>query len=177
MKIVSSESLHDGWPPVARHLVQFEDGRQRDWVAFDFPDGVAVLALTPSRKLILTRQHLMGVDEPSHMLPGGAIHDGETIEAAARRELLEETGHGAGSLEYLFRYVNLPSYSRGWVHLFLALDAAPQSDAARPIEIDGIDLFDIDEAAAIALRGGFAASSVTMAVLLLHRLAAERGLA
>ncbi len=34
-------------------------------------------------------------------LPGGAQHLGETAEAAARRELLEETGLTAGRLEWL----------------------------------------------------------------------------
>src|SRR5687768_13882520 len=80
MKIVSSERLYEGWPPVARHLVEFEDGRQRHWVSLNFPDGAAVLALTPDRKLILGRHHVIGLDEPTYILPGGALEPGETFE-------------------------------------------------------------------------------------------------
>jgi 8-oxo-dGTP pyrophosphatase MutT (NUDIX family) len=57
---------------------------------------VAVLALTPERKLVLTTQHLLGALEPVYVLTGGVLHQKESLEGAAKRELLEETGYVAG---------------------------------------------------------------------------------
>ena len=175
MKIIATEALHDGHPPVSRHLVEFDDGRRRHWVSLDFPDGAAVVALTRERKVVLTRQHLVG-GEPSHVLPGGVAHAGETFEETARRELREETGYAAGPLEYLFRYANLPAYARGVVHLYLALDVEPGPAEPAPLEVERVDLFDLEEAATMAARGAFLMSSTAMAVLAVQRILAERGL-
>lgn len=174
-RILATETLHDGWPPVRRHLLEFPDGRRRQWIAFEFGDGAAVAAITRAGKLVLTRQRVVGIDEPAYVLPGGVTNEGESFAETARRELLEETGYRANVVEPLFRYVNLPSYSSGWVHLFLALDVEPATPSADPVEVMGVELFDIGEAVAMAMDGRFAASSTAMAVLALPHALAARG--
>ena len=48
-------------------------------------------------KLLLVRG-----EEPTFMLPGGGVDPGETVKAAAARELLEETGLIATRTEFLY---------------------------------------------------------------------------
>ncbi len=67
----------------------------------ELPDYVSVIAVTPAREILLVRQHRPVVDRETLELPSGHVEPGETPEAAARRELLEETGYVADDLELL----------------------------------------------------------------------------
>jgi len=64
------------------------------------PKIIVILVIRDSegRTLILRkpRQPFLG----SYHLPAGKVHDGETVEAAARRELAEKTGLELGALTY-----------------------------------------------------------------------------
>ena len=65
-------------------------------------DCVTVLATTTEGKILLIRQYRPVLDRYSLELPSGHTDDGdESPEAAARRELLEETGYRAERLELL----------------------------------------------------------------------------
>lgn len=48
-------------------------------------------------------------------LPGGFVDEGETLEEAARRELMEETGVTVKTLEQLHAFGNPGRDPRGWV--------------------------------------------------------------
>ncbi len=169
MRVVDSKHIYTGWPPITQDTVEFRDGTQKKWIAVHFGEGVAVLALTPERKLILTTQHLLGALEPVYVLPGGVVHHSESLQEAAKRELLEETGYVAERLEPLFRYNNMPAFSRGWVHLFLAENVTPIPHTPDPNEITGVEVLDLSQAVEMAIRGELKTSSTTMGVLLLHQ--------
>jgi ADP-ribose pyrophosphatase len=53
-------------------------------------------------------------------LPAGTVDQGETVEATARRELLEETGYSARSLEKLGWFYTVPGSADEIIHVFLA---------------------------------------------------------
>lgn len=65
------------------------------------PDYVSVIAMTPAREILLVRQFRPVVGRETLELPSGHVDSGESPEAAARRELLEETGYVADRLELL----------------------------------------------------------------------------
>jgi ADP-ribose pyrophosphatase len=73
---------------------------------FEMPDGriqtfslkkegtcVCILPITENGKVVLARQYRPGPDEVLDELPGGGPEKGESHIAAAKRELLEETGY------------------------------------------------------------------------------------
>ena len=64
-------------------------------------DYVSVLAAIPDGSLLLVRQYRPAVQALTLELPSGHIEDGESPEAAARRELAEETGYEAETLIHL----------------------------------------------------------------------------
>ncbi len=66
---------------------------------------IVVIPITDDGKLVLVEQYRPPVEGTVIELPAGLAGDGrhrhETLEEAARRELREETGYEAGTLEYV----------------------------------------------------------------------------
>ena len=64
-------------------------------------DYIAVLAIDADGRLLLVKQFRPVVEAITLELPAGLVDPGETPDACARRELVEETGHEGGELESL----------------------------------------------------------------------------
>jgi 8-oxo-dGTP pyrophosphatase MutT (NUDIX family) len=62
---------------------------------------VNVVALTQRDELVMVRQYRHGEGRVTLEIPGGLVDPGESGAAAAARELLEETGYRAASVERL----------------------------------------------------------------------------
>jgi ADP-ribose pyrophosphatase len=69
--------------------------------ALEMADYVTVLAVTRAEEILLVRQFRPVIEEYSLELPSGHVDPGEKPEDSARRELLEETGYAADTLELL----------------------------------------------------------------------------
>lgn len=93
------EPAFDGFFGVVRRGFRLPDGTAATWDMLDMPETVAVLALTPDGELVMVRQFRPGPNRIVMSLPGGFVDDGEQVSEAARRELREETGYAAGSVE------------------------------------------------------------------------------
>lgn len=87
------------------------------------PDWASVLAVTEGGEVVFVQQYRHGARCASLELPAGVIDDGETPGVAARRELLEETGHSAERFEPLLSVNTEPSRHTTRAHFFVALDA------------------------------------------------------
>jgi ADP-ribose pyrophosphatase len=105
------------------------DGRpfRRDMVLH--PGAVAVLPLLDGGSVCLLRNRRPIVGETLWEIPAGTLEPGEPVEAAAARELAEETGYRAGRLEKLAAFFPSPGVLSERTHLFVARDltAGPMS--------------------------------------------------
>jgi 8-oxo-dGTP pyrophosphatase MutT (NUDIX family) len=121
---------------------QVEDphGRAHPRVRIDCPDWVTVVALTTTGDAVMVRQYRAGIDAETLEIPGGIVDPGETPEAAARRELAEETGFRAGRWELLGVSHPNPALQSNRHHAFLALDCervdAPRLDVGEDIRVE-----------------------------------------
>lgn len=121
-----------GHRTVTTKTFQYPDGTTNtyDVVQRDGWAGVATIALTPDKKVIVVQQFRPGPEQIMFELPGGAVEKGEAdeLERAARRELGEETAYAPGAIVYLGK-LSYDAHVNGWRHYFLATDCVPTGEA------------------------------------------------
>jgi len=64
------------------------------------PDGVMILALTTQNEIVLVKQYRPSSGDHTIEFPAGGIDDRESAEAAAVRELYEETGYVCAEMTF-----------------------------------------------------------------------------
>jgi ADP-ribose pyrophosphatase len=84
---------------------------------------VIVFAITQGNQVLLVRQYKHGIARELLELPAGAIDPAEQPLETAIRELQEETGYTARSMEHVRSFVVDPTNSDTLAHLFIARDA------------------------------------------------------
>lgn len=105
MEIVGKKTL---WQGIFMSAVEvtYRDahGVVRTWEAVErvgIGGIVVMVAVTPEHTVLLEKQFRPPVGRAVIELPAGLVEPGEAMEAAAKRELIEETGWQAGRLEFL----------------------------------------------------------------------------
>ena len=109
------------WLTVEHHTIELPDGRiLPDWPWVITPDYINVVAVTEDEHFICFRQVKYGIQGDTLAVVGGYIEQGEEPLAAAKRELLEETGYEAPDWISLGSYLVDPNRGIATGHLFLA---------------------------------------------------------
>lgn len=135
--------------------VRLPDGRiVEDYYRIRMTDYAVMFAQTAEGMVILERQYKHGVGDVVLTLPTGAIEPDEDPLAAAKRELLEETGYVADEWRLLGRFMVNGNQGCGRAHLFTARGARlvvePDSGDLEDMEIV---LMGTDEALTSVLDG------------------------
>lgn len=152
---------------------------------FEAPDGSTferdvvrnqeVVAIVPvlddGSSVLLVRQYRGPIDRYLLEIPAGLCDvDGEDPEATARRELVEEVGREAASLELIASYYPAAGFSDQFVRLYVAtglreVPADRQGVEEQDMTVEPFDLGGLDD----AIASGVLADSKTLIGLLLVR--------
>ncbi len=143
------------------------DGRHLSYFCMASPvDGVATVALTNDRRIVLTRQYRHAVGAVLGGLPSGHLKPGEAPIDGARRELEEETGYRAAKLVLLGSYNQFPSTLKVRTWLFLATGLVPGTPCPDEGEELEIELQPFDELLGRVQCGEFLDGSLQLGVML-----------
>lgn len=100
-ELVAQEVAYQGFLRMDSRDYRLPDGRRARWDLLVSGPCVAVVAVTESGNVVLAAQYRPGPGRVLDELPGGMVDPGEDVAEAAARELLEETGYRAASVEVL----------------------------------------------------------------------------
>jgi len=102
------------------------------------PGAAAVVPMKPDGSVILIRQYRHAAGGFIYEIPAGKLYPGEDPKECAARELEEEIGLRAGSLELITSIFTAPGFTDEVIHIFLGAGLAPgrqQLDRDEVLEI------------------------------------------
>ena len=145
VEVVSSTKSYEG--PLFRVFTDkiIENGRELTRDVIRHNGSVVVLAMDDAKNkrdpmIVMERQYRHAAREVLLEVPAGKMEEGEDALAAAKRELLEETGFKAKRWRKMIRYFASPGFLGEFMQVFLAEgltlgDAQPEYDEQIEIEM------------------------------------------
>jgi len=99
-----------------------QSGVPHDFVRIRSVDWVQVIPITTAGEIVMVEQYRAGPGTITLEIPGGLLDDGESPEAAAARECLEETGYATKTVHSMGSMNPNPALFTNRLHSFYALD-------------------------------------------------------
>lgn len=155
-RIEPSEISKVGFLTIVHKRFVQPSGLEVNWTIMNKDDwaSAAAIIITTEGKVILARQFRAGPERIMDELPGGIVDLGEAPEECVVREVAEETGYQAGTIEYL----GVCYYSAavgGKRHYFLMTECTPTVEGPQPTPDEDIEIVhaDINELLQVAKSG------------------------
>lgn len=171
--IVHSDSLlNTPWVQVIQdHLRHRISGQEMDYFYLTSPgEAVATVALTDEGQVLLTRQYRHPLRRIIWDLPAGAMGPDEEPVAAARRELVEETGYKAAEWTKLAYFNQFPGSMNIGTHLFLARKLTWVGQRLDPGEELKVVAIPFEEALDMVISGEFVDGALMLGLLLVAQI-------
>lgn len=152
-EVLGSEYLfRRPWLTARRDHVRLPSGTEiPEYYVLEYPDWVNVIARVRDGRFLLVRQYRHGLRETRYELCAGVIDPADpSPEAAARRELWEETGYGGGRWRQFCVLSPNASAMTNLSYTFVAEDVEPVSTQhLEPTEDITVHLLAADEVRAL----------------------------
>lgn len=133
---------------------------------------VPVLGGDHDRQVVLVKQYRAAFDDMIIEIPAGMRDvEGEDPAGTAQRELQEESGYSAGSLELLHEFLPSPGMTDARLHVYLATDLRAVDRRTHGPEEDHMEVLVVALAEAVEMvaRGEIRDAKATIGLLLADR--------
>lgn len=133
------------------------------------PGAVCMVPVDTDGRLLMVRQYRHAAGARMLELPAGTREPGEDPEETARRELAEEVGRSASSVESLGGFYVAPGYTSEYIHLYLCTDLAEAEEPGDEDEDIEVVAIEADDALAAIGSGEIIDAKSIIGILLWDR--------
>lgn len=128
--------------------VEFPDGTTGELEMIRHPGASAVVPFLSDPRgddpqLLLIKQYRYASDGYMYEIPAGRLNPGEDPAECARRELKEETGCTASTLEHLYTMYTTPGFTDERIHIYMATGlkhGATEHEADEFLTVESVSL-------------------------------------
>jgi ADP-ribose pyrophosphatase len=168
-ELIRSETILQGRAfKIRRDYLKAPDGRETKYEIVEHTGSVVMLPIDPDGNLLFVRQYRHAAGADLLELPAGTRDGDEPYDTCAAREMREETGMAARTLEKVGEFFLAPGYSTEFMAVYIARDLTPSplpSDEDEFLEVEKIPL---DRAFEMAEQG-LVPDAKSLAALLMAR--------
>jgi len=136
---------------------RFPNGKEHEVAIVRHAPAVVVIPIEDDGRVVLIRQFRAAIDRELWEVPAGSLDEGESAEAAAKRECEEEIGRAPHSVERLGAWYPTPGYCDEEMVFFRVTELRPPAPDSPHTPDDDEDItaqsFTVAEARAMVARG------------------------
>lgn len=126
--------------------MQIPNGNQAKWDLIDHKGAAAVVAVREDGRILMVRQYRNALERETLEIPAGGLNGrDEPTEAAARRELEEETGYTCGSMELLNSIYTTVAFCNEKIDIYLTTDLKPGRQHLDEDEFINVEAYTLEE--------------------------------
>jgi ADP-ribose pyrophosphatase len=168
-KLLRSETLLEGRAfKVRRDFLQTPDGRETRYDIIEHTGSVVMVPIDEHGNVLFVRQYRHAAGSELLELPAGTLDEDEAYEACAAREMREETGMAAGSLEKVGEFFLVPGYSTEFMAVYIATALRPDPLPTDADEFLRVEPIPVQEALRMAESGAIP-DAKSLAALMMAR--------
>ena len=168
---ISSQRIYTGKIiTVDRDTVRFPDGSVGEMDMVRHPGASAVVPFltdvaSDDPQILLLRQYRYAAGQYLYEVPAGRLDPGESPNDCAVRELREETGCAASSIEYLFTMFTTPGFTDERIHVFLATGLTRGATSHEVDEFMTVETVTLSHALRLIQEGQIKDAKTALAIL------------
>jgi ADP-ribose diphosphatase len=133
--------------------VVYPNGNRSNVEVVEHNGGVCIIAQPEPGKIVLVKQFRPAIGRELWEVPAGKLDSpGEDPAAAARRELVEETGYRCKSIRKLWTFYTAPGFCSELLHLFVADGVTAGTPEPEADEVLQAKVFEVAQAWAMVER-------------------------
>lgn len=172
-KTIKSERIYEGAIiNLRRDEVTVQNGTSMREI-IEHNGGAVLAAVTGEGRLVMVRQYRKPAGRVMLEVPAGKIDPGESAEAAAKRELKEETGYTAGKIKFLMQFYPSVGYSEEILYLYLCTDLTPGETNFDENEAIDIEEYEINRLHKMVMDGDVQDAKTIIAIMTVKNLLEE----
>ncbi|MCS6773968.1 MAG: NUDIX hydrolase [Anaerolineae bacterium] len=160
------EVYRNPWIRVREDVVELPNGKTTIYGVCEMNECVGVLPFIDDEHVVMVRQYrYVFADGSRWEMPTGGCKPNESPEQAAQRELAEEIGYRAGTLQPINTHWTSKSVCHEVAHLFIARDLHPVQAVPDDTEFLEVRVMPFDDVARMVLSSEIRDAMTVIAVL------------